>query len=106
MKKNKLPRPISILILTLLTAIVWVSLNIYRTITTKPAPSVPQDVSQSLNPILNKDSVGKIESAIFLDDSQIPQIVVNSTSAPVIQKTPTPLETPIATSSANSTETP
>jgi hypothetical protein len=93
MKKNKLPDPITILILTLLTALVWVSLNIYRALTASPAPSVPEAVSKSIKPTLNQDAISKIESAIFLNDSQIPQIVAGTgTTAPAA--TPLPLPTP------------
>jgi hypothetical protein len=99
MAKNKLPRPISILILTLLTTIVWVSSNIYRAVTIEPPTSVPSEISRALNPTLNKEAIEKIKSSIFLTDSEIPQVSSRppSTTIPVIA----PL--PIATSSATAT---
>jgi hypothetical protein len=103
MTKNKLPRPISILILTLLTTIVWVSSNIYRAVTVEPPTSVPQDILKSLNPTLNKDAIAKIEGSIFLNDSEIPQVSSrpSATTIPVI--TPSPIATPSASSSATAT---
>ena len=91
MKKDSLPKPITILVLTLLTAIVWVSLNIYRAVTVKPNTTVPENISQSLNPVLNTQVIQKIESAIFLPDSEIPQISASGT------QTSAPTSTPIAT---------
>ncbi len=85
MKKNRLPKPITILILTLLTAVLWVGLNIYRTFTIKPDAPVPESVSNPLNPVLNTEVIQQIESAIYIPDSEIPQIGTN------IQITATPL---------------
>lgn len=102
MKKNKIPKPISILILTLMTTVVWVSLNIYRAITVGPTPSVAQDVSEALNPTLNKEAITKIESSVFFQDSEIPQIstVTSGTPAPQIVL-PSPSLSPVATISAS-----
>jgi hypothetical protein len=102
MKKNKLPRPISILILTLLTVVVWISLNIYRAIAVKPASEVPESVSSTFTPTLNKDFINKIESSLFLDDSQIPQNIV----VPSGSNTPVPTAIPIAVPTLTPTPTP
>jgi hypothetical protein len=100
MKKDKLPKPISILILTLLTTTVWISLSVYRAITVEPAPSVPQNVVKSLTPTLNKESINKIESSIFLNDSEIPQTETQS-SAPSPTVVPTEIASPSASPSAS-----
>lgn len=105
MKKSPLPKPITILVLTLLTALVWVSLSIYRAITVKPAATVSENISKALNPSLNTDVIQKIESAVFIPDSEIPEIsITNSktkTPAPVVTQTPGPIATPQASESAN-----
>lgn len=64
MKNLKLPNLISILILTLLTAIVWISLSIYRAFTIKPAPVVPQEVSEPLTPTLDTDTINQIKGKL------------------------------------------
>lgn len=103
MKKDKLPNLISILILTLITAVVWIALSIYRTITTKPAPAVPANISQSLSPTLNQNAVSKIESSIFLSGNQIPQnVATGATTAPSIPTLP-PLATPTPSATASAT---
>lgn len=102
MSKNKLPKPITLLILTLLTVIVWVGLTIYRTITIKPAPDVPQNISEPLVPTLDTNTIQNIESSIFIPDSELPvldikqnQVAVNGSVA-----TPVPTTTPESTTSA------
>jgi len=97
MKKNKLPGLISILILTLFTSILWVSLSIYWSLTAKPTESVPKTVSDPIIPTLDQSAINKIESGIFLDNSQIPQ---NITTVPSSLPTPTPETTPTASPSA------
>lgn len=94
MKKNKLPNLITILILTLITVVVWISLSIYRALSKKPDPSVPQEVSQPLTPTLDMDSVGKIQSRLFLDDTQIPEVKITQSPTPASEATPVATATP------------
>lgn len=102
MKNEKLPNPILILILTLITAFIWVSFNIYRAISTKPPASVPQVISQPLTPTFDQNAIKKLQSTIFLNDSQIPQNIVSpaGTNAPVVLPTLSPVVTPLASPSA------
>lgn len=99
MKNPKLPSLVSILVLTLLTVVMWISFSIYRALTTKPTPEVPSAISQPLTPTLDKSTLDKIESKIFLNDSQIPDNVT-SVSVPTSVTTPIPISTPEATSEA------
>jgi hypothetical protein len=111
MNKTKLPSLIPILILTLLTAVMWVTFEVFRAIKTLPESSVPASISQPLTPTLDKDSINKIESRIFLNDSQIPNVIATPSSAPKTLPTATPKSTatpsatiqPVASSSATPT---
>ncbi|OGM16156.1 hypothetical protein A2V56_00925 [Candidatus Woesebacteria bacterium RBG_19FT_COMBO_42_9] len=107
MKKNKLPSLISILIMTLITSLFWVSLSTYRAFTAKPSESVPKEVSDPINLTLDQTAIKKIESGIYFDSSQIPENVVTAPlstpitqptqlpqSAPTPEATPTPIESP------------
>lgn len=97
MKKPSLPKPITILILTLLTAILWVGLSIYRSVTVKPSTPVPENVSKPINPSLNTAVIQKIESRIYIPDSEVPQInSVTSGTNPTPLATSTPASTPSA----------
>jgi hypothetical protein len=102
MKKKTLPNQITILILTLLTAVVWVGLNIYRTVTIKPAAVVPETVSKVINPSLNTSTIQQIESAVFIPDSQIPPINIKTNSLPSPISIPTPTTIPTASPSGSS----
>jgi len=93
MKNTKLPSLISILILTAITSIMWVSFSVYRAFTTEPPPSVPEEVSKPLAPTLNQKVISEIESKLFFNDSEIPLLPTASISA-----------TPIATESATPTQ--
>ena len=96
MKKNKLPSLVTIMILTLITSILWVSLSTYRAFTAKPSESVPKEISDPITLTLDQDVIKKIESGIFFDSSQIPENVVSASSSPApIQPTQIPLPTPI-----------
>jgi len=111
MKKNSLPKPITILILTLLTALVWVGLNIYRSIAIKPAAPVSEDILKPLNPTLDKplnptldtETIQKIEAAIFIQDSEVPPISVGGTmnTTPIPSQTPLPTVAPESSPSAS-----
>lgn len=98
--KPKKPNIVPILVLTLITAVAWIFFSIYRTVTTKPAPVVPDDVSKALTPTLNKDEIQKLNGKLFLDESQIPTTAITGP----IETSPTPIPlstgTPTATLSA------
>lgn len=98
MKKPSLPKPITILILTLLTAILWVGMSIYRTVTVKPPVTVPENISKPLNPSLNTAVIEKIETRIYIPDSDVPQLSTVTTGTVSVTPSPEPLVTPAATS--------
>ena len=98
MKKDKLPSIVSILILTLMTVILWISLSIYHAFTTKPAASVPAEILATINPTLDQDTIKQIESGVYLNSSEIPDNVIGS---PLPLKTNVPKVAPIASPSAS-----
>lgn len=95
MNKTKLPNLVSILILTLITVVMWVSFDIYRALKKPVNAVVPESVSQPLVPILDQNSINEIESRFFLNDSQIPDnVIVNSSPTPTPITTPSPTVVP------------
>lgn len=90
MKKSSLPKPITILVLTLLTAIVWVGLSVYRAVTITPPQSVPENISKALNPTLNSSALEQVDSGIFFGDQDVPEIGALEISLP--EATPTLVE--------------
>jgi len=99
MEKNKLPNLIIILVLTLITIVTWVSLSVFRALSQKPVPDVAQEVSNPLTPTLDTDSLKKIESRLFLDDSQIPEVKIGQPATPTPKATPVPHASPKPVSS-------
>lgn len=106
MKKNKLPKPITILILTLLTVLLWVGLSIYRTITVKPPTDIPNNISDPINPTLDTNVISNIESAIFIPDSEIPALNFKQNEVSKNSEISAPKETavPESTGSASITK--
>jgi hypothetical protein len=101
MRKTKLPSLISILIMTLITAVIWVTFDVYRLFKKAEVPVVPETVSAPLNPSFDDGTINEIKSRIYLDDAQIPDTVVTgskvSESSVEEQVTTSPEPTPEAT---------
>jgi len=106
MKKTKLPNIVSVLILTLITSIMWISFNVYRTFTTKPAPVVPSEISEPLTPTLDTDAINQIESRTFLEAGEIPQTVVTPEASATPSAVPSPTPTLVASPTASPEVTP
>jgi hypothetical protein len=94
MKKTKLPSIISILVLTLITVIMWVSFDVYRAIKKPTEITVAKEISQSLTPSLDQDSIQKVETRNFLDDSQIPSNIITVSPASQNKATTSPTTMP------------
>jgi hypothetical protein len=103
MKKTKLPSLIPILILTLITVVMWVSLDVFRTLKKTPELVVPTGVSQPLIPTLDENSIKQIESRFFLNDSQISDNVVSSSPTPQSSAVPEATATPGVTATPSAT---
>jgi len=94
MKKTKVPSLIPVLILTLITVVMWVSLDIYRAVKKPVESTVPPEISKPLTPTLDQDLINQLESRNLVDDSQIPDIVVGSSPTPKPEATPKTIATP------------
>jgi hypothetical protein len=94
MKKDKLPSLISVLILTLITVVMWVSFDIYRAVTKAPESIVPAEITKTLNPTLDQDSIKLIESKKFLSDFEIPEDIISSSPIPATRVIPDPTTIP------------
>jgi len=92
--KRKIPSLVTILVLTTLTSVMWITLSIYRAITTEPAAVVPEEISRALDPELDQGTISEIQKRIFLGEDQIPATIITSpapTSIPEESPTPTPV---------------
>lgn len=107
MKKSRTPTSVTTAVLTLITVIFWAGFEIYRTLTIKPEPPVPQPIIRPLDPTLDIKTLQSIGQRTFLSDDQIgntqPTVTLAPTATPAVTTTPlaTASATPIATSSAS-----
>lgn len=72
--KTKLPNFVTILILTLVTTLAWISFTIYRAVTIKPDPVVPAEISKPLTPTLDQDTINGLKTKLYFNDNEIPEI--------------------------------
>ena len=92
--KSKLPIPVTILLLTLITAISWILFEVVRTFIKEPKPTVPKEILLPLNPTLDRQVLQDLQQRLQLTDAEIGDTTI------VITATPTPEPTPVATPSA------
>lgn len=62
---KKTPNLIVFLILTVLVVVSWVFLEIYRSYTAEPSPSVEANVLNDINPKLDTQVIEEIENRIY-----------------------------------------
>lgn len=62
---KKTPNLIVFLVLTVLAVVSWVFLEIYRSYTTEPSPSVETNILNDINPKLDAQIIEKIENRIY-----------------------------------------
>jgi len=67
METKKLPPFIKILILTLITALLWVFFTIYRSFTAEPPVPVSSEIILPLNPKLDQKTIEEIKGKKYLD---------------------------------------
>lgn len=105
MKKAKTPTAVITAVLTLITLVFWAGFEVYRSLTTKPAPSVPPDIISPLDPSLDTNALSNLTSRLYFSDSDIGniQIQTSPTPLPTVVPTATPTASPTATSSGEIT---
>lgn len=101
--KTKLPSLVTISILTVITVAFWIALDVYRALTTKPAPAVSEEVLSPLDPTLDQEELDKLRNRLYFDNVDAITIPLQSLdNEPIVEPTsqPTSEPTPVATSEA------
>ncbi len=107
MKKAKTPTAVITAVLTLITIIFWVGFELYRALTFKPTPPVPQTIINPLDPTLDTKALQSLQQRMFLNDTEIGNTQATSTiPTPVSSPTTPPLVVPITTPEATQSATP
>lgn len=105
MKSKKLPGIVMLAIFSFITALIWGASDLIRTLSKKPEAEVPTEVLEPISPILDQEALEKIESAVFFDESQIPNLVLPSPS-PLESVIPTPTPSASSAPSASASASP
>ncbi|MBI2103881.1 hypothetical protein HYT59_02660 [Candidatus Woesebacteria bacterium] len=95
----KTPKPVLIAILTVVTVFFWIVFGIIRIIAQPEKVDVDPKVLEPLTPTFDAEILSKLETRIFLSESEIPETIIITP-----EETPTP--TPVATESAEVSPTP
>lgn len=67
MKKRRRPFVVNFLILTVITTLIWVVFDVYRSFTTKPKPDVPSEILAPIDPTLDKDVLDNLSKKVYLE---------------------------------------
>ncbi|EKD62401.1 MAG: hypothetical protein ACD_52C00186G0003 [uncultured bacterium] len=70
-KRIKVPGLVTIMALTLITAILWVGFEVIRIVIAKPNPDVPAEVLKELNPTLDAAQLDKLQGRVYLSEEEI-----------------------------------
>ncbi|OGM73950.1 hypothetical protein A2382_04895 [Candidatus Woesebacteria bacterium RIFOXYB1_FULL_38_16] len=87
--KKGLPTIVTFAIITTITSLSWIGFEIYRKLTVKPSPPVPQEIIEPLNSNLDLELLHSLNTKIYLNDDQI-QDTLLITNEPQPTPTPTP----------------
>jgi hypothetical protein len=95
MRKKKTPTTVTLAILTTITVFAWIFFDVYRTLKKTPTVDVDPKILEVVNPVLDQETLGKIEEGKYYNESSINMISPAPEVTPIIEETPQP-----ATSSA------
>jgi hypothetical protein len=106
--KQKPPNIIPVLVLTLLTAVTWISFSVYRALTSKPEAVVSGEIAQPFEATLDKAVIEKVKGRTFLDEGQIPTttfsiLPAGSTPTPSTQPANITLPSPVPETTSTAT---
>lgn len=62
---NKLPNVVALLILTLVTLLIWLTFNVYRSFSSEAPPAVPQEVVEPINPRFDTEVINQMETRLY-----------------------------------------
>jgi len=74
------PPIVKLAILTLITVIIWITFDVYRALTIKPAPDVPEEILAKLDPSLDETALNQLQSRVYVADEQIRDNIINLNS--------------------------
>lgn len=97
--EKKLPVVVTLLILTLITVIFWISFGIYRSFTNEPESTVSEETLLPLNPILDTETINEIKERKYVENITESFIQIDETESTT--EIPDTSPSPIATQGAS-----
>lgn len=82
MKKKNIPSIVTLAVLTVITVFTWIALDVYRALTSKPEPVVPQEILEPLDPTLDQLVLSELQQRGELSESEIGEVIVSITPTP------------------------
>lgn len=73
---KKFPFSVQLVILTLITVFIWIGMDIYRTLTDRTSPSVPQEILTPVNPEINTQTLDLLKERLYLIDGEIEDTLI------------------------------
>lgn len=104
-KIQKVPKLVTIAILTVITIVFWIGFGIYRIFTKSESTPLASDVTLPLSPTLDQSVLSGLKNRLVLTDNEIGETIL-TTNESTPAATATPEETPEATATATPTATP
>jgi len=68
--KKQTPFLVKFAILTLITSFVWISFDVYRAFTERPAPTVSAEILAPVNPELDTGLLEKLANRVYFEGGQ------------------------------------
>jgi hypothetical protein len=103
MQKKKTPTTVTLAILTTLTVFAWIFFDVYRILKKTPVIDIDPKILEMVNPVLDQETLGKIEEGKYYNESTINKISPEPEITPIIEEAPQPA-TSSATESAEQIE--
>ena len=92
MPKTKPPRIVTILIVSTITIVFWVAIDVYRALAIKPADPVPGEIIAPIDPNLDETALRSLEQRVYIEEDQI-QTLPEQSTAPQVTPSPSPTAT-------------
>lgn len=87
------------------TVILWIIFSVYRVLTMKPEPVVPEYILAPVSPQLNTEVLDTVQGRLNLSDQQIKEVQIEAgTGTPIPLPTLGPLVLPTASPAGEATQ--
>jgi len=80
-KPQKVPKLVTIAVLTVTTTVFWIGFGIYRVFTTKESEPLPSEVTLPLSPTLDQTVLSGLQARLLLTEAEIGETILTTNEA-------------------------